>query len=363
MTTAQQLVERVLAEDQALVQAALRAAIPDAEPRRYLYDLVEIYPNRGSKGFRASLCLATCRAFGGQTEDALEAAVALEFLHNAFLVHDDIEDGSMLRRGAPTLHQAHGIALALNAGDGLCALALAALARSAGRQTPKIGALLLAELAHLFRRSVEGQAWELGWIAEQRFDITEADYLRMVLAKTCWYSTIHPCRLGALIGSQGSAALDALVPFGLYLGAAFQIRDDIDNLAPGDSAYGKDVGGDIIEGKRSIPLIHLLAHSAETQRAEIVQLISSKTSPVARPERVERVVHLMMECGSLEYARDVADKFASMAIAEIPKAFAGARVSSQVDYIYAIVLYLCGAINTRAGEPMCSAQSAGKSWA
>lgn len=346
MTTARELVATVLARDHELVKSAVARAIPDCEPRRYLYDLLVSYQARSGKGFRASLCLAACRAFGGRSEDAIDAAVALELLHSAFLVHDDIEDGATLRRGKPALHRSHGIALALNAGDGLCALALSALARCAARQPPEVGAALLGELAHLFRRTVEGQAWELGWIADRTFDVTQSDYLRMVLGKTCWYSTIHPCRLGALIGSRGSVQLDTLVPFGFYLGAAFQVRDDLDNLSPPNEHYGKDVGGDILEGKRTIPLLHLLDHSSAKQRAEVQGLLSGQ-GPRSPAQRIERVRQLMIVAGSLEYARDMADGFARMAIQESGKAFADATSRADVDYLCALVLYLCGALEPR----------------
>jgi len=347
MTTAQELVDHVLPEDQRLIREAIKRAIPDEEPRRYLYDLVQACHARSGKGFRASLCLAACRAFGGRSEEALDIAVALEFLHSAFLIHDDIEDGATLRRGEPALHVSHGVALALNAGDGLCALAMASLARCVARQPPEVGGAVMAEVAHLFRRTVEGQAWELGWIADKTFDITEADYLRMVLGKTSWYSTIHPCRLGALIGSKGKATLNSFIPFGTYLGAAFQLRDDLDNLAARPEAYGKDVACDIIEGKRTIPLLHLLKHCSQAQREEVRHLLASDC-PLARDERIARVLELMTERGSLEYTRDVADTFARLAIKEIPVAFKEANSGEGVDYFTAMVLYLSGALRQQS---------------
>src|SRR4051794_40782892 len=93
------LVARMLAADREVTRRALLSYLPDREPRASLYDLVAEYPSRAAKGIRPALCLATCRAHGGRTEDALGAAVAIELLHNAFLVHDDICDGALLRRG------------------------------------------------------------------------------------------------------------------------------------------------------------------------------------------------------------------------------------------------------------------------
>lgn len=341
--TARELVVQTLAKDNELVRKALQVAIPSSEPRRYLYDLLEGYQQRSGKGFRSSLCLAACRAFGGRSEDAADAAAALELMHSAFLVHDDIEDGATRRRGEPALHVSHGLGLALNAGDGLCALALSALARCAARQPAEVGAAMLSEIAHLFRRTVEGQAWELGWILDGKFDLSEDDYLRMALGKTCWYSTIHPLRLGALIGSRGRTDLDALVPFGCYLGIAFQVRDDLDNLISSHGSYGKDVAGDIIEGKRTIPLLHLLSHCTPAERREVVRLINGRGSQPAE-RRIERVLELMTRTGSLVYGRDMADSFARLALEEAPRCFADAQSAPDVEYLSALVLFLCGAM-------------------
>src|SRR5688500_9630569 len=98
--------------------------IPDREPKKYLYDLMTRYPKRGGKGFRPSLCLAACNIFGGTTEEAMNSAIALELFHNAFLVHDDIEDESDDRRGKPTMHAAHGIPIAINVGDAMNVLSI-----------------------------------------------------------------------------------------------------------------------------------------------------------------------------------------------------------------------------------------------
>ena len=104
--------------------AACEPALPDREPRRHLYDLIPRYLSRAGKGLRPALCIATCRAFGGDREARCRSAVALELLHNAFLVHDDIEDGSEHRRGQPTMHVDHGVPLAVNAGDAMNALSV-----------------------------------------------------------------------------------------------------------------------------------------------------------------------------------------------------------------------------------------------
>src|SRR4051812_17889683 len=104
--------------------AGLLSAVPHREPQRHLYGPLSSYLTRTGKGIRPALCLATCRAFGGDAADALASATAIEMLHNAFLVHDDIEDDSDLRRGVPTMHAEHGVPIAVNAGDMLTALSV-----------------------------------------------------------------------------------------------------------------------------------------------------------------------------------------------------------------------------------------------
>src|ERR1700752_4823472 len=110
------LVSETLREYGTITRDALKYYLPSGEPQRYLYDLLADYPQRGGKMMRPSLCIATARAFGASLEEALGSAIAIELMHNALLVHDDIEDESEKRRGRPTLHRLHGIPLAINAG-------------------------------------------------------------------------------------------------------------------------------------------------------------------------------------------------------------------------------------------------------
>src|SRR4030095_833294 len=119
------------------VRVAMAEYLKPREPRRYLYNLVADYPRRGGRMLRPSLCLATARAFGADQDDALHTAVAIELLHNAFLVHDDVEDESDTRRGRPTLNALHGSSVAVNVGDALIILGVKALLHNVGaRRAP-----------------------------------------------------------------------------------------------------------------------------------------------------------------------------------------------------------------------------------
>ncbi len=240
------LVADLLADYAAQTRVAMQASLPDGQPSRWLYDLIREYPARPAKFIRPALCLATCRAFGGDPADALGPAVAIELLHNAFLIHDDIADGSLLRRGHDTLHARHGVGLALNAGDALAVVAQRVLRESLDRYGAGLAERVASEFETMMLRTVEGQAMELGWCRDVVVDLQPEDYLDLIMHKTCWYTTIHPLRVGALVGASGRVAdtdPGEMVRFGFYLGAAFQIRDAVLNLVGDADEYGPELLG------------------------------------------------------------------------------------------------------------------------
>ena len=125
------------------------------------------------------------------------SAVSIELLHNALLIHDDIEDGSDERRGTPTLHALHGVPLALNAGDALGLLSLRPLKENVAPSGICASPMrIFEETERMALQTTEGQALELGWCRDNRTDLGAEDYLTMVLKKTCWLTTIHPLRVG-----------------------------------------------------------------------------------------------------------------------------------------------------------------------
>jgi geranylgeranyl diphosphate synthase type II len=326
----------MLASYRDLVAPAILGAIPDREPKKYLYALVAEHVARSGKGIRPALCIATCRAFGGRAEDAVPSAAAIELLHNAFLVHDDIEDSSEYRRGHPTLHRLYGVPLALNAGDAMNAMAVRALKANLTRLGPGLALHIFDEFDHMSLETIEGQAMELGWIRDNDCTTTEEDYLLMVLKKTCWYSFIHPCRIGALIAGRSSSELDRLNRFGHAIGTAFQIQDDVLNLTGARDRYGKEIGGDILEGKRTLMLAHLLRTCPATDRARISAFLG-KPRAQRVPREVRWVVDRMKEQGSIEHARGVAKGFVAQALAEFEASFGALPAGPDVSFLRALV--------------------------
>ncbi len=306
------LVSSVLREYGEATRALLFQYLPSQEPRSYLYDLAADYPKRGGRAFRPSLCIATARAFGAPMELALRTAVSLEMIHNAMLIHDDVEDESEQRRGKPAMHRAEGVPIAINVGDFLALLAMRPLVDNRAILGPEMSLRILEETERMARESAEGQAYELGWRRDNKTDVSERDYLLMVLKKTCWLGTIHPSRVGALIGAGGAADLDRCIRFGFFLGAAFQIQDDLLNLDGDAVSYGKELGGDIREGKRTLMLIHLLNSCTRAERNRLFRVLGQERDSRA-VEDVSWVRQRMDRYRSLDYARQVAQGLAGAA--------------------------------------------------
>ncbi len=315
------LVPAMLHEYGDVTRAALSAYLPKREPRRYLYDLLNDYPQRGGKMMRPSLCIATARLFGAPLEQALGTAAAIELIHNALLIHDDIEDGSEQRRGHPTLHLLHGVPLALNAGDTLTLMALRPLLDNRTTIGQSLALRIIEEAERMALECAEGQSMELGWRHYNATEIGVGDYLEMVLKKTCWLATIFPIRAGALIGGRGAGDLDAFVRFGFFLGAAFQIQDDLLNLV-GDKRYGKERDGDLWEGKRTLMLIRTLAQAKPAEREELCALLCRSRAERSAQE-IAWMRSLIEKYDGAAYARQIAQELAGAALHEFELLSAG----------------------------------------
>ena len=318
---------------------ALSGYVTGGEPSRFLYEPIRRCALGPGKSLRPALCLAACEAFGGSADDAMSSAVAVELLHAAFLLHDDIEDGSRRRRGRAALHVEMGTAIALNAGDALAVLAQRPLLDNVTRLGSRMARAVLGEFQAAMERTVEGQAVELGWRHDHVLDLTPADYLDMVLHKTCAYTTILPLRVGALIGSWGDVDLDAVARFGFALGAAFQIRDDVLDLVSADGSYGKSALGDIWEGKRTLALIHLLRSVTGEDRATVTGFL--RRLPDDRSGDGARQVRALMDRhGSIEFASAYATRMAAEAVAAFDDAFSNCPPSPALEFMRGVVPFM-----------------------
>jgi len=298
-----------------------------------LYAPIRDFVSRSGKGLRPALCIATARALGGQAEDAFSAAAGLEMLHNAFLVHDDIEDGSLSRRRADTMHRRVGVPIAVNAGDAMNALAMRLFRQSGERLRPATALRILQEVDHLLIETLEGQAMELGWMRDNNLSLAADDYLRLVLKKTAWYSFIHPMRIGALVANGDDKALDRFDRFGYLLGLAFQITDDVLNITGSLALYGKEINGDLWEGKRTLVLTHALGRATSADRAWMGGFLA-RPRERRLPREVFRLHQIIAGTGSIEWARQSAAALAAAAAREFEgSAFPGVPLNSDLQWL------------------------------
>ena len=279
-----------------------------------LYRLLPEYTARRGKGIRPALCLAACAASNGNITDALNSAVAVELFHNAFLIKDDIEDDSEYRRRDETIKARYGTSVALNVGDAMSVLAMKALLRNVQKIGVHKALVVFQEIQRMAERTVEGQAMELEWVRQNEWDILDKDYYLMCQGKTAWYTAATPCRVGTIIGSSdiSHSRLSVLTRFGLNLGVAFQIQDDILNLIGNEVEYGKEINGDLVEGKRTLILIRTFRAATGAERTTIAQ-ITARTRNQKTKEDIRFLRRLIKKYDSIRVCAGVSKRFAKKA--------------------------------------------------
>ncbi|MDE0299774.1 MAG: polyprenyl synthetase family protein [Candidatus Poribacteria bacterium] len=318
---------KVLKEFLGEVKPAIDAYILDFLPSEHsrdevqcLYDMMRDYPQRSGKRLRPALCLLICEAFGGDPEKAFNTAAALELLQNWLLIHDDIEDGSDLRRGEPCLNQKYGVPLALNAGDALHCKMWEMLHRNAEILGHEVAFQVLAEFTRLSNQVVEGQHVELSWVHNNQWNLTEGDYWTMCVQKTAWYTSIAPCRLGAITAGAAKADVDQFIDIGQNLGVAFQIQDDVLNLTGDEGQYGKEIAGDISEGKRTLVLIHLVNSCTADEADSVVEIMARSRNNKSTAD-INEVLSLMEKYQSIAYAQKRSEALVEQACAQFAQRF------------------------------------------
>ncbi|MDP2183810.1 MAG: polyprenyl synthetase family protein [Actinomycetota bacterium] len=268
--------------------------------RRYLYELVADFTANAGKRHRPLICLLACEAVGGDPDKAWPSAAAIEHFHTAALIHDDIEDSSLTRRDEPCLHVREGEGLAINAGDLALSLVCGTVVHDPGLDD-HTKLRVLAELVAMTTRTIEGQALDIGWARDDRFDLSIEDYLAMANHKTAYYSGAVPLAVGAIIGEGTDEQVEALRSFGMAAGLAFQIQDDVLNLVGTREATKKDFRSDIAEGKRTLVAIHALQHADRRER-----LLAILTARETDPAALDEAVAIMRSSDSITFAEDYA---------------------------------------------------------
>ncbi len=325
--------ERRYAAIRRRLDAGLRAAVKQGAPRE-LTDGCRYVLAAGGKRLRAAVLLLSCEAVGGSSRQALDAGMAVETMHNFTLVHDDIMDNAATRRGRPTVHTRWDVNNALLVGDVLLGVSYRMLLKTAGREPRRLAGLLTRGLLDV----CEGQALDLEFA--HRSDVTVNEYFRMIEKKTGrLFETA--AELGAVIGGGSPREVNALRTFGRHLGRAFQLQDDLLDVMADGRTFGKSIGGDIVERKRTF----LLLRAAERARGEDAAFLRRMLDPErhdlpgSREELVARVKQIYRRYGVLDEAQALIRKSTALSI----RSLARLRTNTATE----MLRWLSGALMTR----------------
>jgi geranylgeranyl diphosphate synthase, type I len=267
--TASLIDERITWLD-AEMEASLASASPDLDLYRWARYHLGWYDEglqrmsdadrrkHGGKRLRGVLTVLACEAVGGTGRSAAPAGAAVEFIHNFSLVHDDVEDNDAERRHRPTVWKLWGIPHAINVGSNMQAMVDVAVLRLQGSYPAETVLRVFRTITQAIVQMTEGQFLDMA--AQDAQEMSEEAYFRMTGGKTA--ALIEGALLsGALLGTDDEARIEALGAFGRRFGLAFQCRDDYLGIWGEPALTGKPVGGDIVQGKRSLPIVHALAET------------------------------------------------------------------------------------------------------
>jgi geranylgeranyl pyrophosphate synthase len=301
--------ERALVRINAPVHKRIGRIFEKYRDPKAAYGLLSEFLLVEGKRLRPALCLLSCEVVGGMKRDALPAATAIEMFHNFTLIHDDIEDCSQLRRGKPCLHVKYGVPLAINAGDGLFMMVW--------RETLRIRGIAREDaqkrLLDAFTSVLEGQALELGWYWNGKWDVSEKEYLKMVGGKTGALIAVS-CEVGALLGGANARQCAALKRFGMGVGVGFQIMDDVLNIVGEEKKYRKEIGGDVCEGKRTLITMHALRCLGGKERARLVMLLKKDGKSDLE---IKEAIALLISSGAPKKALSYAKRLVAESLAEL----------------------------------------------
>ncbi|RTY70591.1 polyprenyl synthetase family protein [Flavobacterium sp. LB2P53] len=273
------------------------------EPIRYILDL-------GGKRIRPVLTLMSAEIFDAPYQKALPAALAVEVFHNFSLVHDDIMDDAPLRRGKATVHEKWNINTGILSGDAMLILAY--------QYFEQYEPVIFRDLAKLFSKTAlevcEGQQWDVDF--EERNDVTIPEYLMMIQYKTA-VLVAAAMKMGAIIAETTEENANLVYDFGLNLGLAFQLQDDFLDAFGDPETFGKQVGGDIIENKKTYLYLKAVAFSKEEEAKELRYLFS--VQPENSTDKIETVKALFNSSGAATATQEAIQDFTFEAFQTLDK--------------------------------------------
>jgi len=258
------------------------------------WDLID----RGGKRWRPVLSMLVYEALGGDIHEFVEYAAIPEMIHNATLIVDDVEDMSLMRRGKPCIHKIYGEDVAINAGNTLYYLPLWPVYKLDENKRREI---LESYVKHMTALSI-GQAMDIAWHRGLVDEITEEQYMQMCAFKTGSVAKFA-VEIACILAEADNNTRKNLAYFGETISVAFQIQDDLLNLIGDEKLYGKEIGGDITEGKRTLMVVYALRHLNNKEKTRLRDILNMHTSD---QKLIREAIELIKKSGAIEYAKKAA---------------------------------------------------------
>ena len=284
------------------------ASIPYPAVPSQLYEPIRYHMALGGKRIRPVLTLMACDAMGGDLTEAIDAAIGLEMFHNFTLLHDDVMDNADVRRGKPTVHRRWNDNTAILSGDTMLTIATQYIASTRNWQVMELFNKTAIEI-------YEGQQWDMNY--EQRNDVSVEEYIDMIRLKT---SVLLGCALkaGALIANDNECEADLLYQAGVNMGLAFQLRDDLLDVWGDPKTFGKEIGGDIMNNKKTFLLINAMLLARGDDADELRHWLNDPYT--SREDKVAGVTALYERLGVRELAEQAIAHYNNLAVSAFKQA-------------------------------------------
>jgi geranylgeranyl diphosphate synthase type I len=300
--------EEILKERAMIFDRALTGNLSPREPEIF-YDALRWIPLSGGKRLRPILAMLSCEAVGGVPETTIPFGIALEYMHNSTLIHDDIIDKDKWRRGLQSTHEKFGVPFAILAGDALIGETYRMLSYMS---PPELNSVtykeIIRSIADAAKNFYEGEASDIEFA--DRLDVTIPQYMRMIEKKTAQLYYLAG-KGGALIGKGSSRQVENLAQYGTLFGLMFQIKDDLLNILTEQIILGKQmIGSDILNGKRTLMLIHALSIMEEKDKKKMMTVVGDES---ANQNDVIQVIDMFKTYGSIDYAQNKLTEFRDVA--------------------------------------------------
>lgn len=287
-----------------LVEGAIENINYPKQPAK-LYEPIKYTMALGGKRIRPVLTLMTCEAMGGDLNKALNVALGIELFHNFTLLHDDVMDRADIRRGKPTVHTKWNENVAILSGDTMLSMA--------AQEMTKVDDDIVKPIQELFNATAisvyEGQQYDMDY--ETRNNVTVDEYINMIRLKTS-VLTGCSCKAGAIVARTASENADKIYNMAVNLGLAFQLQDDYLDVWGDPATFGKEIGGDIVNNKKTFLLINAIDHSAGNDAIELNRWLNDTVAP--KQEKIKAVTALYESLGLKDLARNAIIKYSHQAL-------------------------------------------------